>query len=235
MKQACLYLFPTPISDGDLAESLPEYNKEALNLCKDFIVENIRTSRRFLRRSDYKHSLDEVNYYELNKHSKEEDIVGYLRPIEEGRNLGLMSEAGLPCIADPGAIIVRMAQDKGIRVVPLVGPSSIMMALMASGFNGQSFAFLGYIPIEKRDRSERIREIEKTMLRDNQTQIFIEAPYRNNQLLEALINNLKPSTRICIASDILLDSEEIITRYAKDWKKNKPDLHKRNTVFLIYK
>jgi 16S rRNA (cytidine1402-2'-O)-methyltransferase len=160
------------------------------------------------------------------------EIISYLDSIADG-NIGLLSEAGLPCIADPGAKIVRMAQEKNINVIPLVGPSSLMMALMASGFNGQNFSFLGYLPIDKNERLKTIRKLEERSQKENQTQIFIEAPYRNNQMLEALITTCKDNTMICVACDISLDTQYIKTMSVKKWKKNIPNLHKRNTVFLL--
>lgn len=235
MNKAVLYLFPTPIAEGDLNSSLPEINKELILKCNYFIVEEIRTARRFLRKLGYNKDFNEVEFFILNEHTKDEDIIHYLDPIYKGESIGLMSEAGLPCVADPGAKITSLAQSKGIRIIPLVGPSSIMMSLMASGFNGQNFSFLGYIPIDKIQRIKRIKELENIAYKENQTQIFIEAPYRNNTLMDTLINSLNPNTKICIGVDIMLETQEIITKTAGDWKKNIIDLHKRNTVFLIYK
>ncbi len=234
MNNAALYLFPTPIADNDLSFSIPSLNLELLNRCESFIVEDLRTARRFLKKAGYKKDFDEVEFVLLNEHTKIEEVENYLDPIGKGKSIGLMSEAGLPCIADPGQMIVGMAQRKGIRVIPLVGPSSIMMALMASGFNGQNFAFVGYLPVDKFLRGKRIKELESIMLRNNQTQIFIEAPYRNNQMLESLINNLNTNTLVCVGVDISMQSEQIITKSVREWKRTKIDLNKRNTVFLIY-
>ncbi|MBP1630559.1 MAG: hypothetical protein H6Q15_1452 [Bacteroidetes bacterium] len=235
MKEAVLYLFPTPIAEGDLKESIPEINLELLLECDCFIVEELRTARRFLRKAGYKRDFEEVEFFLLNEHTREDEIEEFLVPISKGKNIGLMSEAGLPCIADPGAMIVKSAQKNGIKVIPLVGPSSLMMSLMSSGFNGQNFAFVGYLPVDKTQRIKRIKELESIVYKTDQTQIFIEAPYRNNHMLESLITNLNPNTLICVGVDIMLDTQNIITKSAKAWKSTKIDLHKRNTVFLIYK
>lgn len=235
MKEAILYLFPTPIADNDLKYSIPAINLELLEKCDCFIVEDLRTARRFLKKAGYKRDFDKVDFFVLNKHTDLKDIGSFLDPIRDNRNIGLMSEAGLPCVADPGSMVVSIAQSRGIRIKPLVGASSLMMALMASGFNGQNFAFLGYLPIEKAMRSKRIKELESIVEKYDQTQIFIEAPYRNNQMLESLTTNLKQNTLICIGVDISMDTEEIITKTANNWKRTNIDLHKRNTVFLIYK
>ncbi len=235
MNNAVLYLFPTPIADNDLKYSIPEVNLELLNHCDCFIVEDLRSARRFLKKAGYKKDFEEVEFFILNEHTKVEEIEDYLDPIKNGKNIGLMSEAGLPCIADPGQMVVSMAQSKGIKIVPLVGASSLMMALMASGFNGQNFAFVGYLPVDKTLRARKIKELEAIAIKTNQTQIFIEAPYRNNQMLESLTQNLNPDTSICIGVDISMSSEQIITKTANGWKKTKIDLNKRNTVFLIYR
>lgn len=235
MKEAVLYLFPTPIADNDLKYSMPAINLELLERCDCFIVEELRTARRFLKRAGYKKDFEEVEFFILNEHTKSQDIENYLNPILSGRNIGLMSEAGLPCVADPGSMVVSLAQRKGIKVIPLVGASSLMMALMASGFNGQNFAFVGYLPVDKALRVKRIKELEAIVFKTNQTQIFIEAPYRNNQMLESLIQNLNSTTLICVGVDISMETEQIITKTANNWKKTKIDLNKRNTVFLIHK
>lgn len=234
MKEAVLYLFPTPIADNELNCSFPSINIELLQECDFFIVEELRTARRFLKKAGYKKNFDEVEFFLLNEHTEPQDIEYFLKPIQEGKNIGLMSEAGLPCVADPGSMIVGLAQRKGIKVMPLVGASSLMLALMASGFNGQNFAFVGYLPVDKSLRAKRIKELEALVFKTNQTQIFIEAPYRNNQMLESLIANLNPNTMICVATDISMESQQIISKTAKQWKSIKIELHKRNTVFLIY-
>lgn len=198
-------------------------------------MEELRTARRFLKKARYPYPIDETEFFILNEHTTHGEIGGYLDAIERGDNIGLLSEAGLPCVADPGAMIVRVAQRRGIEVVPLVGPSSLMLALMASGLNGQSFAFNGYLPVDKSQRASAIRRLEERARRERQTQLFIEAPYRNNQLLEALCTVLQPDTDICVACDLTLPSQYIRTLPAKQWQKEreKTNLHKRNTVFLI--
>lgn len=198
-------------------------------------MEELRTARRFLKKAGYPHAIDDTEFHLLNEHTTHGEIGGYLDAIDRGENVGLLSEAGLPCVADPGAMIVRVAQRRGIEVVPLVGPSSLMLALMASGLNGQSFAFNGYLPVERNQRAGAIRRLEERAHREHQTQIFIEAPYRNNQLLEALSTVLQPNTSICVACDLTLPTQQIRTLTAKQWQKErtKVNLHKRNTVFLL--
>ena len=206
-----------------------------LATCRTFIVEELRSARRFLKKAGFPHPIDDTEFHLLNEHTTHGEIGGYLDAIDRGENIGLLSEAGLPCVADPGAMIVRVAQRRGIEVVPLVGPSSLMLALMASGFNGQSFAFVGYLPVDKAKRAASIRHLEERLHRERQTQIFIEAPYRNNQLLEALCTVLQPNTSICIATDLTLPTQQIRTMTSGKWKteRGKINLHKRNTVFLI--
>lgn len=234
---AKLILFPVPIGNEDVDVSIPPYNREMLNTCLTFIVEDDRTARRNLKRMGYTAcSLDEVELLELNEHTPANAITGYLDAIaEQNRNIGLMSEAGLPCIADPGNIITAEAQRRGIEVVPLVGPSSILLALMASGFNGQNFAFNGYAPIKPRERDVFLKRIEVAIHRDSQTQIFIEAPYRNNKFLNYLAHQLQPITRICIASDLTLPTQYVRSRLARQWLIDPPDINKRPTIFLLYK
>jgi 16S rRNA (cytidine1402-2'-O)-methyltransferase len=174
-------------------------------------------------------------FYVLNEHTKPEEVFNYLEMIEKGKNIGLLSEAGVPCIADPGADIVKIAQEKNIDVIPLIGPSSILLSLMSSGFNGQNFAFLGYLPIDKKQRTDKLKDIERNIYQNNQTQIFIEAPYRNNQLIEAILNTCRNETMLCIACELTTDNEFIKTKSISNWKKTKFDFHKKNTVLLLYK
>lgn len=230
-----LILFPVPIGADDIGISLPANNMEMLATCRTFIVEELRTARRFLKRAGYSYPIDDTVFLELNEHTSQEDIVCHLDAIERGENIGLLSEAGLPCVADPGAMITRVAQRRGIEVVPLVGPSSLMLALMASGFNGQSFAFAGYLPVDKSKRAAAIRHLEERLHREHQTQIFIEAPYRNNQMLEALSTVLQPQTMICVACDLTMPTQQTRSLSAAKWQKEREkwNLHKRNTVFLI--
>ena len=230
-----LILFPVSIGAEDINTSLPSFNGELLASCHTFIVEELRTARRFLKRAGYPHPIDETQFFELNEHTSHEDIGNYLDAIDNGENIGLLSEAGLPCVADPGAMITKVAQRRGIEIVPLVGPSSLMLALMASGFNGQSFAFVGYLPVDKSKRAAAIRHLEERVKREHQTQLFIEAPYRNNQMLEALSTVLQPNTMVCVACDLTLPTQYIRSLPSGKWKteRGKIDLHKRNTVFLI--
>lgn len=233
--QGKLYLFPVPIGADDINVSLPAYNLELLNSCHIFIVEELRTARRFLKRAGYAFAIDDTEFMLLNEHTAFTEVAHYLDAIAEGKNIGLLSEAGLPCIADPGAMVTRMAQRRRIEVVPLVGPSSLMLALMASGFNGQQFAFVGYLPVEPGRRTAAIRNIEQRVWHENQTQIIIEAPYRNNQLLAALSDTCHPDTMICVACDLTLPTQTIRSLTARQWRneRDKLNLHKRNTVFLI--
>ena len=232
---AKLILFPVPIGSDDPDTSLPPYNRELLNTCHTFIVENIRTARRNLIRMGYTAPIDDVTFFELNEHTPSLDISHYLDPIAQGENIGLMSEAGIPCVADPGNLITSMAQRNGIEIMPLIGPCSIMLALMASGFNGQNFTFNGYPPIDEKKRATLLHTLEQRIHRDNQTQIFIEAPYRNDKLLQFLATHLQPITRICVATDITLPTQYIRTRLARQWRTDPPQLNKRPTIFLLYK
>ena len=224
-----------PIGAEGMEVSLPEGNREWLATCRTFIVEELRSARRFLKKAGYPYPIDETDFHLLNEHTTHGEIGGYLDAIGRGENVGLLSEAGLPCVADPGAMIVRVAQRRGIEVGPLVGPSSLMLALMASGLNGQSFAFNGYLPVDKSQRANAIRRLEERARREHQTQLFIEAPYRNNQMLEALCTVLQPDTAICVACDLTLPTQTIRTLPSGKWKteRTKLNLHKRNTVFLI--
>ena len=230
-----LILFPVPIGAEEIGMSLPAANLEMLASCHTFIVEELRTARRFLKKAGYPYPIDDTVFLELNEHTTHEEIGHYLDAIERGENIGLLSEAGLPCVADPGAMITNVAQRRGIEIVPLVGPSSLMLALMASGFNGQNFAFNGYLPVDKSKRAAAIRHLEERVKREHQTQLFIEAPYRNNQMLEALASTLNQQTMVCVACDLTLPTQYIRSLTAAKWQKErtKVDLHKRNTVFLI--
>lgn len=231
-----LILFPVPIGAEDINQSLPSYNNSLLNSCHTFIVEELRTARRFLKKAGYQYPIDDTTFYVLNEHTSENEISDYLEAIARGENIGLLSEAGLPCVADPGAMITKIAQKRRIEIIPLVGPSSLLLALMASGFNGQNFAFVGYLPVDKHERVKTIQHLENRAYREHQTQIFIEAPYRNNQMLESLSEACSPNTMICVAVDITLPTQQIISRTAAQWKKERLqiNLHKRNTVFLLY-
>jgi 16S rRNA (cytidine1402-2'-O)-methyltransferase len=198
-------------------------------------VENVRTARRFLKQVNKEIDINALSFYELNQHTDLTLISSYLKPLEEGHDIGIISEAGCPAIADPGADVVAIAQSKGYKVVPLVGPSSILMSLMASGFNGQSFAFNGYLPIEKSERVQKLKMLEKRIYSERQTQIFIETPYRNGQLFDEMLSTLQPQTKLCVALNITSDNESIRTMTISGWKKAAPqDLHKQPCIFLIY-
>jgi len=232
---ARLILFPVPIGADDIDISLPPYNKRLLDGCHTFIVEELRSARRFLKHVGYAHAIDDTVFHLLNEHTSPAEITHYLDAIDRGEDVGLLSEAGLPCIADPGAMVTRMAQRRGVEVVPLVGPSSLMLALMASGLNGQSFAFHGYLPVKPHERTAAIRQLEQLALRNGQTQLFIEAPYRNNQMLSALAETCHPDTLIAVACDLTLPTQTVRTLTAAQWRSQQAtlNLHKRNTVFLI--
>jgi 16S rRNA (cytidine1402-2'-O)-methyltransferase len=235
MTKAKLHLIPNVIADVDRSRVIPAYVNLVIYQIDHFIVENLRTARRFLRSIGYDKDFDNVKFYLLNKHTSETEIYDFIEPLKNGIDMGLLSEAGVPCIADPGAVIVEMAQKLNIDVIPYVGPSSIILALMASGFNGQNFAFHGYLPIEKSQRDSAIKKLEADALRNNQTQIFIEAPYRNAKLFEALLKNLNPNSKICIAALLTSENEFVKTKTVAEWKKSKPDINKKETIFLIYK
>lgn len=230
-----IYLIPVTLGETSIEKVLPSYNREIIVSIKHYIVENIRSARRFLKKTEHSINIDELTFFELNKHTDLKQIETYLNPLKEGNDIGIISEAGCPAIADPGADIVNIAQKKGIAVVPLVGPSSILMALMGSGFNGQSFAFHGYLPIDAKDRTHRIKQLEQRIYNEHQTQIFIETPYRNHKLAEDLIKGCTPSTKLCIAMNITCEDEFIKTLPIKSWEKNLPDMNKKPCVFLIYK
>lgn len=234
MKPA-LYLIPVTLSDVALNQVLPTANIEVVRGIKHFIVENVRTARRFIKKCDREIDIDRLTFYELNRHTDPNDISNYLAPLEAGEPMGVISEAGCPAIADPGADVVALAQRKGLTVVPLVGPSSILMGLMASGFNGQSFAFLGYLPIDIAARARKFREMEQRIMREDQTQIFIETPYRNNALLTDMTKHLPGHLRLCVASDITGENERIITHTIKQWASIQADFGKIPTIFLLYK
>lgn len=231
---ATLYLIPTTLGECDLKAVLPEKNNVITNKLRYFIVEDVRTARRFLRKVDKQFPIDDCIFFELNQHTTPEKISNYLDPLSKGNSMGIISEAGCPAIADPGADIVAIAQQKSYKVVPLVGPSSILLALMGSGFNGQNFAFVGYLPIEGHERAKALKKLEGRALTEKQTQLFIETPYRNMKMLEEIIKNCQSSTRLCIATDITLDTEYIKTKTVGEWKKQLPDLAKRPCIFSLY-
>jgi 16S rRNA (cytidine1402-2'-O)-methyltransferase len=233
---ASLYLLPVELSEAEVTRVLPAWNLEVMRSLRVFIVENVRTARRFLRRCDRTFPIDDCTFYELNGHTPAEAVSGYLDALRRGESIGLMSEAGCPAVADPGAAVVEIAQREGLHVVPLVGPSSILMSLMASGFNGQGFAFNGYLPIRDDEKAKTVKELENRASRLGQTQIFIETPYRNNRLITFLANNLRPDTMLCVAADITdPERESIRTLSAAAWRKEKLEYDKRPTIFLIHR
>lgn len=229
-----LYLIPTPLGDG-IIEPLPTYMIQQVHQIDVFIVERGKTARQFLKQIKTPIPLQEMTFFELNKRTDPSAIESFLVPaLKEGKNIGLLSEAGCPGVADPGAVVVKMAHQKGVKVVPFVGPSSILLALMASGMNGQQFAFHGYLPIKSPDRKKALKDLERESAKRNQTQIFIETPYRNDGFVEDALSVLQSSTLFGIATDITLPSEYICTHNVQKWKKvDIPKLHKRPTIFLL--
>lgn len=232
--KASLYLIPVTLGETSIEQVLPAYNHDIIVGIKHFIVENIRSARRFLKKVEKSIDIDELTFYELNRHTDRKFIGEYLDAIKQGKDVGIISEAGCPAIADPGADVVAIAQQRGIKVVPLVGPSSIIMSVMGSGFNGQSFAFNGYLPVEVPQRIKALKKLETKVWNDDQTQLFIETPYRNGKMFETIVNNLKPNTKLCVAAGITCPEEYIKTQTVAQWKKDKlPDLGKIPAIFLI--
>lgn len=233
--KVALYLIPVTISNAPLCDTLPAGNLEILKQLRHIIVENVRTARRFLKRCDPGFDIGSVTFYELNRHTDPAEVSGYLEPLRKGEAVGVMSEAGCPAVADPGALPVSIAQSEGLRVIPLVGPSSILMALMASGFNGQGFSFNGYLPVDEKERERKIRDLENASRKNDMTQIFIETPYRNNRMVESLAKTLRGDTLICVACDITdPENETIMTMPASKWKNARYDYNKKPAIFLLY-
>ena len=230
-----LYLIPNVLSVGDWQKVLPAGIAETLAATRHFIVENIRTARRFIKQVNPETSIDELIFYELNKHTALEKLPEYLHPLEKGEHVAVISEAGCPGVADPGAEIVRLAHQKGYKVVPLVGPSSVLLALMASGLNGQHFAFNGYLPVNPKERTDSILSLEKKVRSSGKTQIFIETPYRNSKLISSLLKICAPDTLLCIAANLTGENEFISTKTISRWKSSAPDLHKQPAIFLLGK
>lgn len=230
-----LYLIPTTMGDCDPMDVLPQTVKRTIDFIDYYIVENEKTARKSIKEVHPEKKQSELILFVLNKRTEVKEHQDFIQPLLEGKNVGLMSEAGCPGVADPGAVIVKLAHENGIQVVPLVGPSSILLAMMASGMNGQSFTFHGYLPIDKDEKRVSFKTLERTSFEKNQSQIFIETPYRNNNLLEDLLQTLHPETHLCIATDITLPTEYIKTKRISAWKKEKIDLHKRPTIFIIHK
>ncbi len=232
-KNGVLYLIPVTLGNTAIEQVIPAFNNKIINEIDAYIVENIKIARRFLIKCGIKKSIDELTFFELNKRTHITELGKFITPVLEGKNIGLMSDAGCPGVADPGAEIVAIAHQKNIKVVPLIGPSSILLSIMASGFNGQSFCFNGYLPKEQKARISKIKELEKRVKTLHQTQIFIETPYRNDNVFEDLVKNCFASTKLCVAVDITLPTESIMTKSIEEWKKTSLKLHKRPCLFLI--
>jgi len=235
MATGILYLIPVPLSDDAAFQSFTPYLVETINSLDEYIVENEKTARKFLKFAGLKIPQSELTIHDYGKHVRDKgNINDFFEGLKQGKSVGLMSEAGCPGVADPGASIVARAHQLGIKVVPLVGPSSILLALMASGFSGQKFAFHGYLPIDKIDRAKEIKNLEQQSAREKQTQIFIETPFRNNQLLADLLKICKPSTLLCVASNVTAADENIQSLTVGEWRKRSYDYHKKPTIFLLY-
>lgn len=233
-KLGILYLIPVTLGDDNIAHVLPISVIQLAQQLEFFVVENEKTARHFLSTIKTVKPVRELTLLTLNQHTVDKDVMALIAPLLAGNNLGIMSEAGCPGIADPGAKLVELAHSKGIKVVPLVGPSSILLGLMGSGLNGQQFTFLGYLPVDKAARNLRLKEIEKRSQQQFETQIFIETPYRNQHMLEAILTSCNENTRLCVACNVSLESELIETKTIANWRKSKqPDLHKQPTVFLL--
>ncbi len=235
--EAGLYLIPTQLSDVALDRVLPMHNIDVVREIRYFVVESLRSARRFLKKCDRNIDIDSLTMNELNEHTDLKDtatLEAMLEPISRGEAVGVISDAGCPAVADPGADLVAIAQRSGYKVFPLVGPSSILMSLMASGFNGQRFAFEGYLPVDSHARQARLKEMTRRIERERQTQIFIEAPYRNNQLIADLASQLPASMRLCVASDITGENQSIVTRTIEQWRQAQYDYHKIPTIFLLF-
>ena len=230
-----LYLIPTTLGETSALEVIPLSVKKVIELVDHYIVENEKTARRSIKAISPGKSQPKLQIRLLNKYTDELELPSYLDPCFEGISIGLLSEAGVPGVADPGADVVKIAHQKGIQVVPLVGPSSILMAMMSSGMNGQNFAFNGYLPIEQKQRKMELKRLEKLSFETGQSQLFIETPYRNDKMLMDIVNTVRPDTLVCIACDITLPTEFIQTKKASFWKTNLPDLHKRPAIFIIHK
>lgn len=235
MQKGTLYLIPVPLAENAIQKSFTPFLVDTINAIKTYIVENEKTARRFLKEAGLKTPQSELLIHDYGKHKRGNSLVPFFKELMLGGDVGLMSEAGCPGVADPGADIVAEAHKRGIKVVPLVGPNSMIQAIMASGFNGQSFAFHGYLPIDKAERAKRIKDLESLSLKNRQTQLFMETPFRNNHLLDDVLKNCHGSTQLCIACNINAEDEFIKTQAVGAWRQEKIDLHKKPTVFLLYK
>ena len=234
--ETALYLIPVTLGDTPVSQVLPAYNHDIIMNIRHFIVENIRSARRFLRLVDSGFPIDDSTFYEMGKHAQTNQFATYLKPLQQGLPIGVISEAGCPAVADPGADVVAIAQQRGFRVIPLVGPSSMIMAVMGSGLNGQSFAFNGYLPVDESERAKKLKALETRAWNESQTQLFIETPYRNHKMFDTLLRTLRPQTRLCVAAGITTADEYIHTHTIQEWKRIKlPDLSKIPSIFLIGK
>jgi len=234
MSTGKLYLIPAPIGEGAIETVIPQGTLDVLRSLQFFVVEELRTARRYLSKAKIANPIDTLTFFELNEHTAPETIAPFLQPALDGHDIGLLSEAGAPAVADPGAALVRLAHNKGIEVVPLVGPSSLLLALMASGLNGQSFAFAGYLPVKPHERQQRIKQLERRSAAEQQTQLFIETPYRNLSLLEELLKTAAPATLLCIAANLTQPDAFIRTASIAQWKAQPlPDIHKKPCIFLL--
>lgn len=230
-----LYLIPCSLGETSFDRILPAHNTQIVSAIKHFIVEDLRSARRFLKKTNPEIIIDELTFFVLNQHTTPAEISTFIKPMQQGFDMGVISEAGCPAIADPGADVVAIAQSLQYKVVPLIGPSSILLALMASGFNGQSFAFVGYLPVQPADRVKALKKLENRVYAEHQSQLFIETPYRNMKMVEDILAHCQPNTKLCIAADITLETEYIVTKTVKAWKGTLPDLSKRPTLFILYK
>lgn len=232
---SALYLIPVTLGDTPVRQVLPEYNREIILEIRHFIVEEIRTARRFLKQVDRDIDIDSLTFYPMGKHADAALFSKYLDPLRRGESVGVISEAGCPAVADPGADVVAIAQKENLKVIPLVGPSSILLAVMGSGFNGQSFAFNGYLPIHPSDRAKRLKQLESRSAAEKQTQLFIETPYRNAKMLADILATCNPRTRLCIAAGLTTEHEYLRTLSVKEWKQQGiPELSKIPAIFAIY-
>ena len=234
MKKGILYLIPASLGESPVKNVIPEYNIEIIRRLKYFIVEEVRTARRFLKKTSPALAIDELQFLIFNEHTLQENLSSFLEPLVNGNDAGLLSEAGLPCVADPGSGILRIAHEANIQICPLVGPSSLMLALMASGFNGQNFSFIGYLPIDKSTRAKRLKELERNIYSLDQTQIFIETPYRNIQVFQAIIENCREGTLLCLATELTTIAESIVVNTVGNWRGKQPAIDKKPTVFLLF-
>ncbi|MDJ1492652.1 SAM-dependent methyltransferase [Cytophagaceae bacterium DM2B3-1] len=234
MNKGKLYLIPTVLAPDTSTRVLSPQIKEVITQLDYFFAEELRTARRFISELQTGRRIESMTFYELNKNTPESETTQQLKIILEGKDAGILSEAGCPGVADPGNVAVRWAHQQGVQVVPLIGPSSILLALMASGMNGQSFVFHGYLPIDQAQRIKSLKNIEKETIQKKQTQIFMETPYRNNSLLKDILQSCQPQTLLCIATQVTAPDEMIVTKTVKQWNADKPDLHKKPTIFLLY-